>query len=326
MGGQSGHAGRTLLQVASPDEMVRHRPAVCCHCQQPLEGVAGSLKECRQLITTPTSAAVEGMSFNFHDVILASHREVRQAMAMTIDRQALITVARHGFASPLCTDHPSALHPGYQPDAACPLFDLAADNKLLEDNGWMKGPDGVRSKGGQRLEFDYSSTANSTWRNADEALIQRNFMAVGIKLDIQNYPSDTFFGSLLSEGKASPPKGAIAGRYDIAEYGLNFGYDPDDYDLLVCDQIPPNGQNFTFYCNPALDTLYKQKQATVDPGIRQEIFRQIHRLYLTDLPFIVLFSPMNIALVRKGTHNYSLSLIEGETVNNWERWCDHGKC
>ena len=278
------------------------------------------------LVTTPTSATVEAMFFNFHNVILAGHLEVRQAMAMAIDRQILSSVARHGFASLLCTDHPSALHPGYQPDADCPAFDLAAANKLLEDNGWVKSPDGVRTRGGQRLEFEYSSTANTTWRNADEALIQRNFMAVGIKLDIQNYPSNTFFGSLLSEGKASPPKGAIAGMYDIAEYAWNFGYDPDDYDLLACDQTPPNGQNFTFYCNPTLDALYNQEQGTLDPGLRQEIFRRIHRLYLTELPFIVLFSPTNIAIVRKGTHNYSPSPIEGETVNIWEWWCDHGKC
>src|SRR5216683_7627284 len=38
-GGQPGHAGRTLMQIANPDEVVHHRPVVCCHCQQPLEGV-----------------------------------------------------------------------------------------------------------------------------------------------------------------------------------------------------------------------------------------------------------------------------------------------
>src|SRR5215831_7038785 len=30
-GGQPGHAGRSLTQVDSPDEMVRHRPLVCEH-------------------------------------------------------------------------------------------------------------------------------------------------------------------------------------------------------------------------------------------------------------------------------------------------------
>ena len=52
-GGQPGHAGRTLMQITTPDEVVRHRPAVCCHCQQPLEGVPGSLKERRQVHDLP---------------------------------------------------------------------------------------------------------------------------------------------------------------------------------------------------------------------------------------------------------------------------------
>jgi transposase len=52
-GGQLGHAGHTLMQVTSPDEVVRHRPLVCAHCQQPLEGVAGQVKERRQVHDLP---------------------------------------------------------------------------------------------------------------------------------------------------------------------------------------------------------------------------------------------------------------------------------
>jgi len=282
------------------------------------------------LTASPTSTNFEAMYFNFHNTILASHLEVRQAMAMAIDQQALIDGTLYGFGEPLCTDHGSALHPGYQTFASCPLFDLAAANKQLEDYGWVKGPDGVRARGGQRLEFVYSTHVQGgvvagEGRLAVEAIVQRNLRAIGIKLDIQNY-GGTFFGPFLSGGKASPPTGAVAGRYDIAEWDTNFGYDPDDSFVLACDQIPPKGSNFTFYCNPALDALYRQEQATVDPGVRQRIFNQIHQIYLTDFPFIVLYSPKDIAVVRKGTHNYQPSPFEGETVNIWEWWCDNGKC
>jgi peptide/nickel transport system substrate-binding protein len=80
------------------------------------------------------------------------------------------------------------LVPGYQPDAPCPRFDVQAVNALLEQHGWIKGPDGVRAKGGARLEFKYSTTSNKEWRNADELLVQQDFQAIGIKIDIQNYP------------------------------------------------------------------------------------------------------------------------------------------
>jgi peptide/nickel transport system substrate-binding protein len=279
------------------------------------------------LVTSPTSAVFEAIWFNFHNQILASHLEVRQAIAMAIDHQALITQARHGFASPLCADHPSAMHPGYEPNAPsrCPP---AAANKLLEDNGWVKGADGVRAKGGQRLEFEYSTNVTyNAWRITTEAVVQRNLQAIGIKLDIQNYPGDTFFGSFLPGGNASPPTGAVAGKYDIAEFANVFGYDPDDSYLFLCDQLPPKGQNYTFYCNPALDALYTQELATADAGMRQQFFRQIHAIFLTQFPFIGLYSPTDLSIMRKGTHNYQQSPIPVEAnINTWQWWCDNGKC
>jgi len=52
-GGQPGHAGHTLKMVETPDEVVRHRPVVCQHCQQPLDEVAGRMKERRQVHDLP---------------------------------------------------------------------------------------------------------------------------------------------------------------------------------------------------------------------------------------------------------------------------------
>jgi ABC-type transport system substrate-binding protein/serine/threonine protein kinase len=279
------------------------------------------------LVTPPTSASFEGLYFNFHNMVLANHLEVRQAISMAIDQQALITVARHGFASPLCTDHASFYSPGYGSSAFCPLYSPVDANKLLDHNGWVIGADGVRAKGKERLEFEYSTSVTySPSRIVVEEIIQRDLQAIGIKLDIQNYDFNTFFGPFLSGGKASPPTGAMAGRFDIAEFENNFGYDPDDSSLLSCDQFPPQGINIDFYCNHALDALYIQEQATVDPSMRQQIFNKIHDIYLTVLPFIVLYSPLDLGIVRKGTHNYQPSPIEGDTVNIAEWWCDGGKC
>ena len=247
---------------------------------------------------------------------------------MAIDHQAMIQQVLHGFGSPLCTDQPSAMHPGYDVSLSCAMFDPAAANKLLDDNGWVKGADGVRTRGGERLEFEYSTNANyNPWRLATEAVVQRNFSAIGIKLDIQNYPGYTFFGSFLPGGKASPPTGAISGRYDIGEFTTTFGYDLDDAFLLACDQFPPTGSNIDFYCNHTLDALYQQEQATADPGARQMFFKLIHQIYLTEFPFIVLYSPTDLSIVRKGTHNYQPGPLGAvETINIWEWWCDKGKC
>jgi peptide/nickel transport system substrate-binding protein len=90
--------------------------------------------------------------------------------------------------------------------------------------------------------------------------------------------------------------------------------------------LPINGGNGTFYCNPALDALYQQELTTADPTARQGIFDSIHLIYLTDVPFVVLYSPADVGVVRKGTHNYLPSPIDGSTINIWEWWCNHGHC
>jgi peptide/nickel transport system substrate-binding protein len=280
------------------------------------------------LIYPPAQNGFEALYFNFHNTVLASHLEVRKAMAMAVDQQAIIAGVLHGLGTPLCTDHPSAYHPGYQPDAPCPVFDLAVANKLLDDNGWVKGPDGVRTKGGQRLEFEYSTTGVATftsYRLDIEPIIQRDFRQIGIQLDIQNYPHDTFFGSLLPQGKASPPTGAVADRYDITEFETGLNYDPDDSSLFACNQVPPAGFNVDFYCNSTLDNLFAQEQATADAGVRQQIFWQIHQIYLTQFPFIVLYGEKYFAVAHKGTHNYQPGPFT-DTYNIAEWWCDNGKC
>ncbi len=282
------------------------------------------------LIYPPTQNGFEALYFNFHNTVLASHLEVRQAMAMAVDQQTIIAGALKGLGTLLCTDHPSAYHPGFDPNAPCPLFELAAANKLLDDTGWVRGPDGVRARDGQRLEFEYSSQVGLAERFGVETIIQRDFQQIGIKLDIQNYPQDTFFGSFLPQGQASPPTGAVAGRYDIAEFATNLYYDPDDSSLFACNQFPSSANNFSggnldFYCNPALDKLFAQEQATADPGVRQQLFVQIHRIYLAQFPFIVLYGRTEFALAHKGTHNY----LQGpytDTYNVAEWWCDNGKC
>jgi peptide/nickel transport system substrate-binding protein len=279
------------------------------------------------LTKNPNASNFEAMYFNFHNKILGAHLEVRQAMAMAIDHQALIDTARRGQAVPLCTDHGQSYVPGYQANAPCPKFDPTAANALLDQNGWKMGADGVRTKDGMRLEFEYSTTANNLWRADDELILQSDFKAIGIKLDIQNYPASTFFGPFLAGGNASPPTGAVSGRDDLFEFEDSWTYDADDSALFSCSQFPPNGSNFTFYCNPALDKLFTQEQATADPTMRQQIFDQIHQIYLTQFPFATLYSPTDIAMHKLTVHNYNPG-PEGasETVNIWQWWCTNGQC
>jgi peptide/nickel transport system substrate-binding protein len=281
-----------------------------------------------KLTSNPKSTNFEAMYLDFRNPILGSDAAVRKAMSMAIDHTALIDTARRGFASPLCTDHPAGIVPGYQADAACPKYDPAAANALLDQDGWSKLVAGqARTKGSQVLSFNYSTTANNLWRADDELILQQNFAAIGIKLNIQNYPASTFFGPFLTKNTPSPATGAQSGRYDLAEFEDSWTYDGDDSSLLATSQIPPNGFNVSYYSNKQLDALFPQEQATGDPAARQQIFNQEHAIYLTDFPFITLYAPVDLAMHKLTSQNYNPG-PEGasETINAWEWWCTAGTC
>jgi len=268
------------------------------------------------VVADPKTYSFEALYFNFNNKILANNPEVRQAMSMAVDQTTLIQVARRGLGGQLCTEDTVTQNPGYTQGIQCPKFDLAAANALLDSKGWVKDPTTkVRSKNGQKLEFQYSTTAGNLWRSDDQLINQQNFLKIGVKLDIQNYPASTFFGPVLNDAKP--------GTFDIAEYATANGYDPDSASLFQCG-VP---SNLGKYCNPALDAQYKAEQSSAVPSVRQAAFDKIHQIELSDFPFIVEFSAPDVAVHKNGTNNYAPSLVGvGETENIWQWWCDAGKC
>ncbi len=275
---------------------------------------------------SPTNAySWEGLWLNWNNKILGGSPEVRQAMAMAVDQQSLIQVARRGVGGARCQDHPSLQVPGYTTNLACPKFDLTAANQLLDQNGWLMGSDGVRTKNGERLEFQYSTTANNLWRADDQLINQANFKKIGIKLEVQNYPASTFFGSFLTGGNPSPPTGAVSGRYDIAEFAESGTYDPDNSVLLTCAE--KGSGNLAFYCSQQMEKYQQQQLSTGDNTARQQAFDGINKLIVTDHPFIVEYSSPNLGIHMKGANNWVPSAIGlGSSINIWTWWCDNGTC
>lgn len=275
------------------------------------------------VVKSPTAAAFEAIYFNLKNPVLKDVN-IRKAISMAVNQATLIQVARHGQATPLCTNHANGFKPGYQADAPCPKYDPNAAKTLLQNAGYTLGSDNIFTKNGKKLEFQYSTTANNAWRAEDEDILQQELAAIGIKLDITNYPASTFFGTFLPQG--------VVGKYDLAEFENTYVYDADDSTLGSCSQIPTaansyGGQNYSFYCNPQLDKLYLQEQSTADFNARQQVFNQIHQIYLTDFPFVTLYAPVDIAVAKNTVHNYQVGPMgASETVNIMNWWCTGGKC
>ena len=176
------------------------------------------------------------------------------------------------------------------------MFDPAA-NKLLSDNGWLKGADGVRARGGQRLEFEYSTPlypAFQSWRIDGEAIIQRNLRDVGIKLDINAVPSDDFFDKYVTPG-----------NYDITPFAwLGTPFPISSAQSIYAnphgDQIQ---QNYARVGSAKIDDLMTQAAASLDQNQAFNLINQADALIWQEVHSIVFYQRPQMTAVRKNLAN-----------------------
>ena len=129
---------------------------------------------------------------------------MRRALAYATDRDEIINKVAHGSAIPANTDQQPHYSWAYTDDIVHYPFDPAKAKALLDADGWKVGPDGIRMKNGQRLEFTLSTQTESNVGKANETVLQRQWRDVGAQADVKNYPTSQFFDNSTN--------GILAGR------------------------------------------------------------------------------------------------------------------
>lgn len=255
-------------------------------------------------------ASYEGIYFNFKNPFLADLK-VRQAITMGIDISPVISNVWKSIAVKTCDDATGtfAHEPGLIP---CYKLDPAGAKALLQGDGFTMGSDGYFTKGGKTLELRYSTTAGKAYREQTEQVVQDQLKSIGIKINIVNYPADTYFGTVLYDYT----------KYDIAEFANSLGYDPDNHTQWACDQFtngPNAGFNISAWCNPTVDAAIKTELGTTDQAARQAAFHTIHTAILTDLPAMWYYAFPDISVANSTIHNYAPSPAgPSETWNVWD--------
>ncbi|HXT34216.1 MAG TPA: peptide ABC transporter substrate-binding protein [Chloroflexota bacterium] len=246
---------------------------------------------------------IEQGLLNLKNPILQDVR-VRQALEYGLNRQAMATDVWHG-AIPLASDEMPSLF-SFDPSIKPYPYDPAKAGQLLDAAGWKMGSDGRRHKNGKTLSLRYSTTARNNWRAQDELIALTDYQQLGIDLRIVNYPSDTYFGSILP-----------GGNYDIGEFENNAYYDPDIsiYNAFDSSQVPPHGSNWGWYVNPTYDKLITQEEGTADQAQRKVIFSKMQQIMHDQLPSLWYYDPPNIYEYRNTLHNYMPGPYSGECWN-----------
>lgn len=129
--------------------------------------------------------------------------KVRQALQAGINRQEIIdTVYTPDWK--LATSFIQSNVPGATDNSALLAFDQAKAEKLLDEAGWVKGADGVRSKDGKPLVLTLNSNPYLAASKSIDELIAQQLGKIGWKVNIRAYDVVTY-GQKVRYGGAGVP-------------------------------------------------------------------------------------------------------------------------
>jgi peptide/nickel transport system substrate-binding protein len=193
---------------------------------------------------------------------LGLHSKVRQALSLAIDREALNKVVFNGESVPGNQwVHPG--HPYYSPLFPVPRRDLDRARALMAEAGVN-----------ERFTINLMVTRSAEGHRIAE-MIQAMAADIGIDMKIQV----TEIGTALKQ--------AEAGEYQAFLLAWSGRADPDGNSYIFHKCKAP--QNYTGYCNPALDELLEAQRATSEVEARRAILGQAIGIVLEDNPIIYLY-------------------------------------
>lgn len=206
---------------------------------------------------------------------------VRQAIIQGIDRNALaeeLIKPMYPEAEVLNNVIWVNTQDQYEPHWDRWEYDPEAATGLLEENGCTKGSDGIYTCDGQRLSFEYVTTAGNELRELQFEIIQSQLKEIGVEAKPKLQDAATAFGTTLIAG---PDK--AWGLFNFAWVGSP---DPQGGNTIwMCG----GGQNYNSYCNEEVTSLIEQTNTTIDAAERADLYNQADELMAADVPIVPLY-------------------------------------
>jgi peptide/nickel transport system substrate-binding protein len=271
-----------------------------------------------QLAADPTNGlvAIRVNSFQWSHVDfnlkhpIVSDRNVRVALAYATNRDEIIQKILHGSAIVGDTDQHPLYSWAYTKNVTHYGYDPAKARSILDADGWTPGPDGIRVKAGQRLEFTLSTQTESTYGKEMQTLLQRQWREVGAQADVKNYPTSQFFDNSTN--------GTLqGGHYDVAGFSWIGAADPDDSPIYSGDNLAPHGQNAMFWNNRIATDAMNDALKTIDQARRKRDYVIVQQQLAYDVPTIIINFSRVPYLYNKDLKGFDPSPVISAFWNPW---------
>lgn len=222
------------------------------------------------------------------------NRDVRQAIAMAINRPEIAEAAQFGAAEPNQTAIPEGnfWHHDYAPYG---VADVDGATALLDDAGVSD----------LTIEFLVTSDFPETVTQAQ--VIAAQLEAIGVTVDIRDVDFSTW---LDAQGN---------GDFDAFMLSWIGNIDPDDF--YYAQHHSEGSFNFQGYSNPEVDQLLDDARVETDRDARKALYDQAAEMIVDDASYIYLYNPENIGAWGPHVQGY---MVRGDNAVRFvETWLDN---
>ncbi|MCM2395908.1 ABC transporter substrate-binding protein [Rhizobium sp. S95] len=203
---------------------------------------------------------------------------VREAAAKAINQKEILDSIYGGVGEVANTFLISALPESKVEDKYRISYDPERSNSLLDEAGWAKGADGIRSKDGKPLKVSLWTQSDSSFRRLTE-VIQAELKAVGIDSEITTFDSSAIRDQYKSGTQQLAVRSYNWDNADIIDWF--FGGDRLGY------------PNVSMFNDPKAEELRK-KAMTGSKNMAERIssFKAYHEYVLSQFPMAPIYQPV----------------------------------
>jgi len=230
---------------------------------------------------------------------LFSDPAVRQALALLIDRAAVQAhiYGRIGIATGNFVNNP----PRFVSKNTNWEFNVDKANQLLDEAGWKRGPDSIRTKDGKRLKLVFQTSINAP-RQKTQAIVKQACQKAGIDMELKSVTSSVYFSSDVAN-----PDTYAKFYSDIQMYNTNMGApDPELFMRrfvsweVAAKENKWQGRNITRWRNEEYDNTFRMAEGELDPVKRAALFIKMNDAVVQEPVVIpVVYRPMAAAISHK---------------------------
>lgn len=238
---------------------------------------------------------------------------VRQAFALAMNKKLIVDqlYGKTGEVAHVYYYTPKKYVPDVQQE-----YNLDKANRLLDEAGWRRGPDGVRTKDGKRMKVLFQTSVNKL-RQDTQAIIKQDLQKIGVEVELKSVIADVFFAADPGNPDNFPHFYADMQMYTYTRGG------PDDYlDIFrtfLSTEVRQKAnnwatQNTTRYVSKEFDALYEQAKRELDPVKAAELVKQMNKKLFDDVAVVPLVGRGGVAAAKKNLKDTNLS---GWASNLW---------